>query len=361
MWTTIVQTANGVDSLVKNSEKYAFFKTPFNTIIFSAQRNEMKKVGPAEACRVTGWKAMPSAGDDVMEVPNEKRAAEVVRWRVDQRKDKENQGIQKIIEEKRKADREVYNEYRTLNLKKGQTRSAIFNRNTSEAHEIIKERMKGSDTDHRVSIIVKTDVDGSLDAILNCFETYDEEEVELDIITTKVGEVTENDLVLAKEFDGIIYAFNVSISDAIRKAASSIYDGVPIREYQVIYALMDDLKEEINQKLPEVDEEIVLGKAMVAQEFMVNDKKATVRIAGCHVNQGILYKDKEFKLIRGKEVFYEGKLQSLKHHKDEVENIEQGRDCGLRLADNSIEFKAGDSIVCYELKPMKRETNWTPF
>merc|ERR1711874_807475 len=123
-----------------------------------------------------------------------------------------------------------------------------------------------------VSIVVRCDVDGSLDAIINCLNTYKDQEVELDILNAAVGEVTETDLMLAQEFDGIIFAFNIRVTDAIRKAASAIYD-TTIREHNVIYAMIDDLKEELSQKMPTVDKEHIIGHGVVAKEFVYHEKR----------------------------------------------------------------------------------------
>ena len=213
--------------------------------------------------------------------------------------------------------------------------------------------------DRKVSIIVKTDVDGSLEALMSVLSTYDEEDVKLDIIASGVGGITETDLKLAQDFDGIIYSFNVNVADAVRKAASSIYN-VPIREHQVVYSLIDDLKEEVSQKLPLEPVEHVLGRGVVAKEFLVNEKKNEVAVAGCRVNQGQFDVRHNFRVLRGKDVIFDGKLSSLKHLKDEVDKVLQGKDCGLRVEDDTLRYMAGDSIICYEIKEEQRQTTWFP-
>ena len=161
-----------------------------------------------------------------IKVESEKRASEVVRWRISQRKIAEREENRMQIEEGRHADRKVYEEFRLKKLKSGHLRGkGVFTGNQNEARAILDERY-GSSTEHKVSIVVRCDVDGSLDAIKNCLNTYKDQEVELDIINAAVGEVTETDLILAQEFDGIVYAFNIRVTDAIRKAASAIYGTV---------------------------------------------------------------------------------------------------------------------------------------
>ena len=162
----------------------------------------------------------------ILKVESEKRASEVVRWRISQRKIAEQEENRMQIEEGRHADRKVYEEFRLKKLKSGHLRGkGVFTGNQNEARAILDERY-GSSTEHKVSIVVRCDVDGSLDAIKNCLNTYKDQEVELDIINAAVGEVTETDLILAQEFDGIVYAFNIRVTDAIRKAASAIYGTV---------------------------------------------------------------------------------------------------------------------------------------
>ena len=322
-------------------------------------RTELKAVKPAEACRIVGWKSFPHAGEEVMEAPNEKQAQEAVDWRIGQRKKEDLKEVTEAISEKRRSDKKVYDEFRMKKLKDGHFRKSVFKSNDSEAYEILKNREEAGQNDRKVSIVIKTDVDGSLEAILNCLSTYDEEEVKLDIVTSSVGAITETDLRLAQDFDGIVYAFNVNVPDAIRKAASSIYN-VQIREHQVIYALIDDLKEEIGQKLPLESVEQVIGRGIVAQEFLISENRSDIPVAGCRVNQGQFESDKEYRVLRGKEVIFEGSLTSLKHLKDEVAKVPQGKECGLRVSDESIRFTAGDTVLCLEFKLEKRQTSWYP-
>ena len=325
----------------------------------TGSRIEIKTVKPAEACRVVGWKSFPHAGQVFKQVADEKRAQEVVDWRIRQRKKEELAEMSQAIDEKRRTEKEVYDEFRWKKLKDGKFRKPIFKANDSQAHQIIRDINTEGLDDRKVSIIVKTDVDGSLEALLAVLDTYDEEEVKLDIIASGVGGITETDLKLAQDFDGIIYSFNVNVADAIRKAASSIYS-VPLREHQVIYSLIDDLKEEISQKLPMESVEQIIGRGIVAKEFLINEQKKEVAVGGCRVNQGHFDVRHSFKVLRGKDVIYEGTLSSLKHLKDEVDKVTQGKDCGIRVKDETVRFVAGDNIICYEIKEEKRETSWFP-
>ena len=285
----------------------------------------------------------------------------MTKWRSNQRKQIEQEETLLAIQEGRQADQKIYTEFRMEKLKSGMLRGmGVFSGNQSKAREIVSERLQTTPAEHRVSIVVRCDVDGTLDAIMNCLNSYNDDSVELDILNAAVGEVTETDLKLAQDFDGIIFAFNIHVSDVMRKAAGAIY-GTPIREHNVIYAMIDDLKEELSLKMPSVDKENVIGQGTVSQEFLITEKKTEIPVAGCRVNKGVFNKTKLFRINRGKEVLCDSKtLYSLKHHKEEVMEISQGKECGLRMEDLEIRYRAGDVITCYEIKPERLPVKWSP-
>lgn len=221
-----------------------------------------------------------------------------------------------------------------------------------------KEAEEDSETP-KVSLIIKADVDGSLEAILNVLETYDlHEEVRLDVVHFGVGEVTDTDLTLAAQFDGVVYAFNSAVSDARKRQAAAAR--VPVREYDIIYRLIDDLKEELSVKLAPVEVEETVGRGDVLQEFLINDGRKRVPVAGCRVKSGKFDKAKVFRVTRGDAVLYEGSLNSLKHLKDEVGEVSQGKECGLRVEDGEIRFEQGDVVECFETREEMRRTEWDP-
>ncbi len=170
---------------------------------------EVREAAPSEAVTVVGWKEIPSAGDVVNQVESDRRAAEVVRWRLRREQKRRDKEAAKLIERQQSAHREEYLEYRMRKLELGLFKPKYgrhgFHVRRKEAVEY------GGPT--KVSLVVKADVDGSLEAILNCLETYDSvgEEVALDLVSFGVGEVTDNDVLLAKEFDSIVYAFNTKV------------------------------------------------------------------------------------------------------------------------------------------------------
>lgn len=318
-----------------------------------SERNEVKTAKPAEACRITGWKDLPHAGGHAMEVESEKKAMEIVRWRIEKRKIEETERTAQEIEAKRLVEREIYEKFKAQKI----GRRPVFAPN-SEANRLIIEQEERRFSNRKIHILVKSDVDGSHEAILNCLSSYDEPEVELDILHSGVGEISETELKLAQDFQGVVYAYNIRIPDETRKLAS--FMNVPIKEHNVIYSLIDDLKEEVSLKLPEVDEERVVGSGVVVKEFLINEKRSEIPVAGCKVHHGIFHKLKLFKVTRKGETIFKGSLTSLKYHKDEQMEISQGQECGLRLTDSGIRFQSGDVITCYEMEKTKRSTQWTP-
>ena len=179
-----------------------------------------------------------------------------------------------------------------------------------------------------------------------------------DILHVGVGTVTESDLKLAQEFGGIVYSFNASFPDSVRRSATFLK--VPVKEFNVIYGLIDDLKQEISQKLPPDDVEVQVGRGMVLKEFLINEKNKKIPVAGCRVSSGKFDKTKRFRFVRGSQVVFDGDLSSLRHIKDEVLHVSQGQECGVRLKDFEGKFLERDEVVCYEMTKQPRFTDWSP-
>ena len=156
----------------------------------------------------------------------------------------------------------------------------------------------------------------------------------------------------------LLISFNIPVPDDIRKAAS--FKGVMIKEFNVVYALIDDLKDELSNKLPIKDVENHIGTGTVSQEFLIKDKiKKEVPVAGCKITSGDFNISKKFKVTRGPENIYDGNISSLKHFKEEKNIISHGKDCGLILEDLSVRFQTGDVITCYEIHKEKQRVNWS--
>lgn len=167
-----------------------------------------------------------------------------------------------------------------------------------------KESLPDDDTP-RVSVIIKGDVHGSVEAILDVLETYSgNEKCRLDVVHYGVGNVSESDIELAKSFDAIIYAFAV-------EPPAKVTSDVSIRVCNIIYRLIDDLKEEISNKLPSLEIEDILGEANVLQQFFITEGRKEVPVAGCRCTKGVLKKSNQFRLVRNGETIYDGKFYNI--------------------------------------------------
>jgi translation initiation factor IF-2 len=210
-----------------------------------------------------------------------------------------------------------------------------------------------------VSVLVKGDVDGSVEAILSCLDTYNGQEVKLEIVHFGVGQVSESDVSLAEGFGAIVYAFNTEVPGPVRQLAEAA--AVPVKSFNVIYHLIGDLRAELGDRMPPVEVEEVVGRATVLQQFMVTEKKEKVAVAGCRVQAGRLPRDGAYRLARAGEVLWEGRLAGLKHLKDEVGELGQNQEGGLRLSGaEEVTFESGDQITCFTTRQEARPCVWDP-
>ncbi|XP_024408548.1 translation initiation factor IF-2, mitochondrial isoform X2 [Desmodus rotundus] len=328
-------------------------------LMFDENGKTVTEACPSMPVGIIGWRDLPSAGDEILEVESESRAREVVEWRKYEQEEEKNKEDLKIIEEKRKEHQELHRKdrekYGTLHWKK---RSFIKYQEKKE-QKFSKPKEKVERDSNILPVIIKGDVDGSVEAILNVMDTYDaSHECELELVHFGVGDISENDVNLAETFHGVIYGFNVNASNVIQQSAAK--KGVKIKLHKIIYRLVEDLQEELSSRLPCIVEEHTIGEASILATFSITEGKKKVPVAGCRVQKGQLEKQKKFKLIRNRHVIWKGSLTSLKHHKDNVSVIKTGMDCGLSLDEEKIEFKVGDEIVCYEEKELLAKTSWDP-
>ncbi|XP_027509560.1 translation initiation factor IF-2, mitochondrial [Corapipo altera] len=313
---------------------------------------------PGIPVEIMGWKDVPSAGDEILEVESEQRAHEVIDWRTYVEQQEKLKKDVEVIEAKQKEHRLEYKQQqqKLAHLTWRQRKAALYKANKHLLFQRPKDRREvAEDT---LSVIVKGDVDGSVEAILNILDSYDcEDECKLDIVHFGMGDISENDLSLAEAFNGVIYGFSVKANDSIKKLADK--KGIKIKLHNIIYKLIDDLKEELNSRLPPAVVETTIGEASVLDTFSVTVGKNKIPVAGCRVHKGLLDRKMKFKLIRSGDVIWKGSLSSLKHHKDDAQVIKAGMDCGLSL-DRNLEFNVGDDIICYEETEVQQTTSWDP-
>lgn len=255
--------------------------------IFDHSNEPIESATPGTPAEILGWRELPNAGDQVLEVQSEQKANSVVKYR--QQKALQQKAIQDldVINEKRKSHHAVYEERRKF--KKAERFKLAMN-----THDPI-------DTRPKLNVIVKADVHGSLEAILDVLDTYDSSDsLKLSIVHYAVGPVTEGDVELAKTFDAVIYSFSLP-------STKKIPGGIVIKEFNIIYRLIEDLIEEINNRLPEVEVEDIVGEAEVLQLFKINEKNKKVTVIGCRCTKGSLKKKFNYKLMREEECIYDGK------------------------------------------------------
>lgn len=326
--------------------------------LFDENGCAVREAGPSTAVEVVGWKELPSAGETILEVESEQRAREVVEWRSH---DEEQQKLQEemiAIEQKQKLHLEEYRREREglSHLSWRQRKVALYRANKTRFATRPSERMQSDQLS--LPVIIKGDVDGSVEAILNILDSYDaQQQCELEVVHFGIGDISENDVNMAEMFGGSIYGFNVAASRGIEQLAAR--KGIPLRLHSVIYKLVDQLKEELSSKLPPLVSENTTGEASVVAMFDVTVGKKKVPVAGCRVQKGQLDRRFRFRLIRGRDTVWEGSLAALKHHKDDVQTVRAGMECGLS-ADDDVDFRAGDVIVCFEEVEAPQVTSWDP-
>ena len=273
--------------------------------MFNERNQRITEAGPATPTLILGLNGAPTAGDTFNVMDSDQEAREIATKR------------EQLQREQR--DRTA----KTLTLE-----------------EIARRRALGNF--HELNVIVKGDVDGSIEALSDSLLKLSTEEIQVNVIHKAVGAISESDVVLAAASDAIIIGFQVRPSAAARRAAE--HDGVEIRLYSVIYKALEEVKDAMAGMLaPEIKEEIT-GTAEVLQTYKIS-KVGT--IAGCMVREGKIKRACKIRLIRDGIVIYTGDLGSLKRFKDDVKEVASGYDCGLNIAGYN-DIKEGDIIEGFE-------------
>ena len=274
--------------------------------MFDDQGVQIKSAGPAMPAEIQGFEAIPEAGDEFVIVKDEKVA-------------------RKIAEDRRvkHRDRELAKESKVT------LESFLASRAGEEAQCL--------------NLLLKADVQGSLEAISEALRKLSTDEVKIVIIHGGAGAITESDILLASASNAIIIGFNIRPTAKIKEVAEQ--EKVDIRFYDIIYKLVDDIKAAMSGMLSPDIKEVYLGQADVQQTFGV-PKIGTV--AGCMVSDGKLKRNAHIRLLRDGVVIYTGKLASLKRFKDDAKEVTKGFDCGAGL-ENFNDVKVGDIIEAFEL------------
>ena len=272
---------------------------------------KVKKAGPSTPVEITGLPEVPVAGETFYEVKDEKTAKHLIERRKRQEREKKVNAMSKV----------------TLN--------DLFS-------QIEKGNLK------RLNLIVKADVQGSVEAVKQSLEKISNEEVEVKVIHSNVGGVTETDVTLAKVSNAIIIAFNVRPEPLAREMANK--EDVEIKQYSVIYQAIDDVEAAMKGMLDPKFEEKVIGTAQVRQTFKVS---SVGTIAGCYVTDGKISRNAGIRVIRDNVVIHEGKLVSLKRFKDDAKEVAAGYECGVQV-ENFNDIKEEDILEVYVMEEIKR-------
>src|ERR1700687_2781729 len=197
-------------------------------------------------------------------------------------------------------------------------------------------------------LVIKGDVQGSIEAILGALEKLGTGEVGARILYAGAGGITESDVTLAEAAGAAIIGFNVRAHKEAREAAERA--GVEIRYYNIIYDLVDDVKKAMSGLLAPTLRETMLGNALVLEVFNISK---VGKVAGCRVTDGTVERGANVRLIRDNVVVHEGKLSTLKRFKDEVKEVQSGQECGMAF-ENYGDMRVGDVIECYRVETIQR-------
>lgn len=266
--------------------------------------------GPSKPVSVTGLEEVPFAGEKFMALNDERKAREISEVRA-QNKFNEEKGVGKTA---------------SLN--------DLFQNNNDEK---------------TLNLIIKCDVQGSIEAIRGLLEKIDIEGTNINIIGARVGGITNNDIILAVASHAIIIGFNVRPTAQISDMAKD--EGVEIRLYNIIYKLQEDIEKAVKGLLDPVFEEKVTGQAEVRETFKVS-KVGT--IAGSYVTSGSIVRSGSVRLIRNQIVIYTGRIAGLRRFKDDVKEVKAGYECGITI-ENYNDIKVGDVIECFVMEETERD------
>jgi len=281
--------------------------------LISDQGETIEEAGPSVPVEVLGFNGPPEAGDRLAVVENEARARQVTSYRAYQKRENAAANISGM----RGSLEQMMSQLKTVGRKE-------------------------------FPLIVKADVQGSLEAILGSLEKLGTDEVAARILHAGVGGISESDVTLAEGFSAAIIGFSVRANK--EAAAAAKRNGIEIRYYNIIYDLVDDIKKAMSGLLAPTLRETMLGNAQILEVFNISK---VGKVAGCRVTDGTVERGANVRLIRDNVVVHEGKLSTLKRFKDEVKEVAAGQECGMAF-ENYHDMRVGDVIECYRIETIQR-------
>jgi translation initiation factor IF-2 len=284
--------------------------------LYDYRGEKVKEAGPGDPVEILGFDHPPTAGEFVRVVEHERQAKHLANIRA----------------ERLRREQFAQRPRRRVSL------------------ETLHEDLQAGEVQD-LNIVLKGDVQGSVEALLGELQKIQDAEVRVTVIHTGVGGITENDVNLASASDALVVGFNVRPSADARALADR--EGVDIRTYRVIYQLTEDIQKALVGLLSPVQTEETLGEAEVRALFKVS-KLGT--IAGCMVTSGLIRRGAQVRVVRDGTVIYETSISQLKRFKDDAREVATGFECGIGLSDFQ-DLKSGDVIETYELREIARTTS----
>jgi translation initiation factor IF-2 len=281
--------------------------------LISDQGETVEAAGPSVPVEVLGFNGPPEAGDRLAVVENEARARQITSYRAHQKRE---------------------NAAASISGMRGSLEQMMSQLKTTGRKEF--------------PLVVKADVQGSLEAILGSLEKLGTDEVTTRILHAGVGGISESDVTLAEGFNAAIIGFSVRANK--EAAAAAKRNGIEIRYYNIIYDLVDDVKKAMSGLLSPTLRETMLGNAQILEIFNISK---VGKVAGCRVTDGTVERGANVRLIRDNVVVHEGKLSTLKRFKDEVKEVQAGQECGMAF-ENYGDMRVGDVIECYRVETIQR-------
>jgi translation initiation factor IF-2 len=272
---------------------------------------QIKEAPPSTPVRILGFAGLPNAGDELLAMDSERDAKVLSEERLDaQRKEK-------------------------LAAPSRPTLENIFDTLAAGQHPLLK-------------LVVKCDVQGSMEALLHSLGKIQSKKIDLDIIHAAVGPVTESDILLASASNAVVIGFNIKVESSAAAAAKR--EGVQIKLFSIIYELIDQVKESMAGLLDPEVRESVIGHAEVKRVFDLTRGK----VAGCLVTDGRIARTARARVLRGRQPIYDGGLSTLRRFTDDVKEVRNGLECGIKLGDFN-EYEVGDVIECYNLEKVPQK------
>jgi translation initiation factor IF-2 len=281
-----------------------------------ADGKQLKDAPPATPVKVTGWSDVPASGTKFSTEKNEKVAKRCA---------EENMQVRKLHE------------------------AATNTKNTEGGATTVEDLFAAIENQQKkcLRVIVKSDVHGSTEALVQSLKAIESDKVELDVISKGVGHITKNDITLASAGGAVVVGYNVKLDNGVQSLAK--HHDIRLVQHAIIYELIDQVEEAMTDMLDAEYTEKKTGAAEVRQIFSVGK---TRNVAGCMVTEGVLQRNCIARLMRGGDLIHESKIDTLKRFKDDVKEVRAGYECGINVAGYD-DYQEGDTIECFAVEEQR--------